>query len=128
MNESGQPNSLNSPKKPSFTSTTKALSETSDTCYVVSEYYKGAKRQKVVSNQIESRIIDHVNAKDLNLNDLGKGEELTGLEIEIDGHSVDLNVYRDLSGETSIAIVGDYRESLSFSTWLFVGTLYKSAI
>ena len=114
MNESEQPNSLNSPKKASFTSTTKASSETSATCYVVSEYYKGARRQKVVSNQIESRIIDHVNAKDLNLNDLGKGEELTGLEIEIDGHSVDLNVYRDLSGESSIAIVGDAENRLVF--------------
>ena len=66
----------------------------------------------MVSNQIESRIIDHVNAKDLNLNDLGKGEELTGLEI--DGHSVDLNVYRDLSGESSIAIVGDAENRLVF--------------
>lgn len=68
----------------------------------------------MVSNQIESRIIDHVNAKDLNLNDLGKGEELTGLEIEIDGHSVDLKVYRDLSGESSIAIVGDTENRLVF--------------
>ena len=66
----------------------------------------------MVSNQIESRIIDHVNAKDLNLNDLGKGEELTGLEI--DGHSVDLKVYRDLSGESSIAIVGDAENRLVF--------------
>lgn len=114
MNESGQPNSLNSPESTSFASLTQSSSRTSAACYVVSEYYKGAKRQKVVSNQIESRIIDHVNAKDLNLNDLGKGEELTGLEIEIDGHSVDLNVYRDLSGESSIAIVGDTENRLVF--------------
>ena len=114
MNESGQPNSLNSPKKASFASFTKASSETSATCYVVSEYYQGARGQKVVSNQIESRIIDHVNDKNLNLNDVGKGEELTGLEIEIDGHSVDLNVYRDLSGKSSFAIVGDAENRLVF--------------
>ncbi|APD88173.1 hypothetical protein BM527_10050 [Alteromonas sp. Mex14] len=63
---------------------------------------------------MESSIIDHVKSKNLNLNDLGKGEELTGLEIEIDGHLVDLNVYRDISGESSIAIVGDAKNRLVF--------------
>ncbi len=114
MIEAGQPNSLKSSKKVSFTSLTDASSKTSATCYVVSEYYQGAMGQKVVSNQIESRIIDHVNDKNLNLNDVGKGEELTGLEIEIDGHSVDLNVYRDLSGKSSFAIVGDAENRLVF--------------
>lgn len=114
MIESGQPNSLNSPGKTSNTSLAKAQSETSATCYVVSEYYKGARGQKVVSNQIESSIIEHVNTKDLNLNELGKGEELTGLETEIDGHSVDLNVYRDLNDKSIIAIVGDVENRLVF--------------
>lgn len=118
--ESGQPNSVNSPEKNSNTSPAEAQSETSATCYVVSEYYNGTRRQKVVSNQIESSIMEHVKGKNLNLNDIGKGGELTGLEIEIDGHSVDLNVYRDLSGESSIAIVGDAENRLVFRLGLLL--------
>lgn len=114
MIESGQPSSLKSPKEVSFTSLTKASSETSATCYVVSEYYNGLRGQKVVINQIKSRIIEHVNGKNLDLNDIGKGEELTGLEVEIDGHSVDLNVYRDLNDKSIIAIVGDAENRLVF--------------
>lgn len=114
MIESGQPNSLNSPEKTSNTSPAEAQSETSATCYVVSEYYNGVRGQKEVMNQIESSIIEYVKGKNLNLNELGKGKELTGLDIEIDGHSVDLNVHRDLSGESSIAIVGDAENRLVF--------------
>ncbi|MBT3135796.1 hypothetical protein KL866_11890 [Alteromonas sp. ALT199] len=69
---------------------------------------------------MESSIIEHVNGKNLDLNDLSKGEELTGLEIEIDDHSVDLNVYRDLSGESSIAIVGDAENRLVFRLGLLL--------
>lgn len=114
MIEPGQPNSFKSPETTSFASLSQSSSRTSAACYVVSQYYNGVKGQKVVSNQIESSIIEHVNDKNLDLNNLGKGEELTGLEIEIDGHSVDLNVYRDLSEESSIAIVGDAEDSLVF--------------
>ncbi|WP_251140003.1 hypothetical protein [Alteromonas sp. ALT199] len=120
MIESGHPNSINSPKKTSFASLPEASSENSASCYVVSEYYNGVRGQEVVSNQIESSIIEHVNGKNLDLNDLSKGEELTGLEIEIDDHSVDLNVYRDLSGESSIAIVGDAENRLVFRLGLLL--------
>ncbi|MHC6648138.1 hypothetical protein ACYTPF_16320 [Alteromonas sp. HB246098] len=120
MIESGQPNSVNSPEKTSNTSPAEAQSETSATCYVVSEYYNGTKRQNVVSNQIESSIMEHVKGKNLNLNDIDKGGELTGLEIEIDGHSVDLNVHRDLSGESNIAIVGDAENRLVFRLGLLL--------
>ncbi|CAB9494119.1 hypothetical protein [Alteromonas macleodii] len=120
MIESGQPNSVNSPEKTSNTSPAEEQSEISATCYVVSEYYNGTRRQKVVSNQIESSIMEHVKGKNLNLNDMDKGGELTGLEIEIDGHSVDLNVYRDLSGESNIAIVGDAENRLVFRLGLLL--------
>ncbi|TKB03699.1 hypothetical protein E5672_07715 [Alteromonas portus] len=69
---------------------------------------------------MESSIIKYVEGKNLNLNDLGKGEELTGLEIEIDGHSVDLNVYRDLNDKSIIAFVGDAENRLVFRLGLLL--------
>ncbi|MDY6978005.1 MAG: hypothetical protein SVW51_17695, partial [Pseudomonadota bacterium] len=63
MIESGQANSFNSPEKSSNTSPAEAQSENSATCYVVSEYYNGTRRQKEVRNQIESSIIEYVKGK-----------------------------------------------------------------
>ena len=56
--------------------------------------------------------------KNLKLNDLGKGGELTGLDIEIDSHSVGLNFYRDLNDKSIIAIVGDAENRLVFKLGL----------